>query len=450
MSARTEGGDSHERHSHERHEPYAWHEPTGHDQEHMPPHAGNGTVNHGPEDKGPTGKGLDGRRAGGTGPDGGASDGTASRGPGHDDEGRDGGAGGTGLPGGALDGTGPRDAGLGLAPDELVLRRMLHSAVDDVAPRAGTLDHLRRAVPARRARKRQALVGMAAAALFVGTAVPALIHVSHSAGSDPNTAMAGQSSQTQGAGGRGKNVDAGSGSPQDEGGTSTTRGGAGGKGGTRGGSGGDGTGPSSGAGPSATPAAGAPLCTTAQLGSPTQSVGAPDSAGVVYGTFRVTNVSATACTVRGAGSVDVSAQGAAEPALVSGARHVAGDAAAGLPDPSLEADGLVLKPGAAYEEKFAFVPSQTCPTTGGGTTGGTTGGGTPSPDPSPSQDASATGGTDTSGTQGVTPQLVTEDGTADGSVLVTHTAEGGSPAVTAVVTGACAGTVYYTGLLAAS
>ncbi|MFH8775383.1 hypothetical protein [Streptomyces sp. NPDC017958] len=346
------------------------------------------------------------------------------------------------------EGLGPGPDGLG--SDDLDLRRLLHSAVDDLEPRTGTLDHLRKAVPARRARKRQAAVGMAAAALFVGTAIPALIHVSNSAGTDPNTAMAGQTSQAQGGATQGKNPDGGSssvggsqGKPpgHDKGST---------KGGEPGKTGGDGTGSTTGANPSATLATGAPVCTAAQLGSATQTVDAPDTAGVVYGTFRVTNISTASCTVGGPGAIGVSAQGAADPAKVLSARHVAGDAAASLPDPSLEVAALVLQPGAAYEEKFAFVPSETCPTTGGSTTTGGSDTGGPSPDPTPSQDAGATGSTDTGTTSsGTTTQLVTEDGaTADGSVLVTHTAQAGSPTVSATVPNACAGTVYYTEVLA--
>ncbi|MGW2747033.1 hypothetical protein [Streptomyces sp. NPDC001450] len=347
------------------------------------------------------------------------------------------------------EGLGPGPDGLG--SDELDLRRLLHSAVDDLEPRTGTLDHLRKAVPARRARKRQAAVGMAAAALFVGTAIPALIHVSNSTGTDTNTAMAGQTSQAQGGATQGKNPDGGSNSVGGSHGKTPGHGKDSTKGGEPGKTGGNGTGSTTGANPSATLAAGTPVCTAAQLGSATQTVDAPDSAGVVYGTFRVTNISSAGCTVGGPGTIGVSAQGAADPAKVLSARHVAGDAAASLPDPSLEVSALVLQPGAAYEEKFAFVPSETCPTTGGSTTTGGADTGGPSPDPTPSQDAGATGSTDTTGTtsSGTTTQLVTEDGgTADGSVLVTHTAQVGSPTVSATVPNACAGTVYYTGVLA--
>lgn len=405
MTDHAEGGDSHdghshERHSHERHEPYAWHEPTGRaGQQHTPSHPGNGTVNHGPEDKGPE----------------------------------------------RLDGVHALDD---LDSDEQALRRLLHTAVDDIEPRTGTLDHLRRAVPARRARKRQAVVGMAAAALFIGTAIPALVHVSHAGGSDPNTAMAGQSSQAQGGTGQSKDKGGDKGGKKDTGSTTVKPDKESGKSDEKTEKGSKGGSSTGGTGPVAPPASGTPLCTAAQLGSATGTVSPPDSAGAVYGVFRVTNISGTACTVTGAGSITPTAQGAADPAKIVTLRHAAGDAAASLPDPSLEVTSLVLQPGAAYEEKFAFVPSETCPTTGGTGNGGTEPT-DPSPDPTPTQDASATGGTtDTGGSEGTTTQLATEDGTADGSIAVTHTAQGGSPSATAVVSGACAGTIYYTGVLA--
>jgi hypothetical protein len=430
MSERAEGGDSDERHSHERHEPFAWHEPTKRDeQEHTQSHAGNGTVNHGPDEKGPQGH----------------RQGPAGSGPEQDASG----AGGDGL-GPGLDGLGTDSGGLGA--DEPALRRMLHSAVDDIEPRTGALDHLRRAVPARRARKRQAVVGMAAAALFIGTAIPALVHVSNSGGSDPNTAMAGQSSQAQGGTGQSKDKGGDPGSKEGSGGASAKPGKEPGKPGATGRTSGGTTGSTGGANPSSTLAAdGVPTCAAAQLGSATGTADAPDSAGVVYGTFRVVNTSTAACTVAGAGTITPTAVGAADPAKIGTARHVAGDAATNLPDPSLEVTGLVLQPGAAYEEKFAFVPSETCPTTGGdSTTGGPDTGG-PTPDPTPTQDASASGGSaDGGGSAGTSTQLMTEDGTADGSVQVTHTAEGGSPAATATVPDECAGTVYYTGVLAGS
>ncbi|MFH9429952.1 hypothetical protein ACH4JZ_16880 [Streptomyces sp. NPDC017615] len=337
----------------------------------------------------------------------------------------------------------------GLGSDEQALRRLLHSAVEDVEPRTGSLEHLRRAVPARRARKRHAAVGMAAAALLLGTAIPALVHVSNS-GTDPNTAMAGQSELTQGTEGRGRTSD---------GATGDTRGATGDKRGQGkdddkkdkpGKKDGDKAGSAGAADPSASLAAGTAVCTPAQLGV-MGSANGPDSGGVVYGTFRVSNVSGTPCTVSGTGQVGAVALGAADQAKLGVTAHVSGDGASGLPDPSLTVSSLVLQPGAAYAEQFAFVPSETCPVTGGGTTttgGGSATGGDPSPDPTPSQDPGTTGTTDTGGTVGAAPQLLTVDGPADGSVQVTYATASGAGS-SAVVSNACAGTVYYSGMQSA-
>lgn len=389
MSARAAGRGEHDDHDGRerdgRQEPFARHEPT------TPPerqpkqsHAGNSTVNHHLDDQGPD----------------------------------------------------------GLDSDELALRRMLHDAVQEMEPRDGTLDHLRRAVPVRRARKRQAAVGMAAAALFLGTAVPAVLHVSQAGGSDANPSIAGQASQAQGGTDQGKNPDGGStGRVGDSSGDTGEQG----KGGTAdAGQGKESAGgtASSGTGPSASQSS-APVCSADQLGAGPATVAVPDAAGTVYGTFRVQNTSATSCDVGGAVAVTSAAQGAADATKITVVEHASGDAAAGLPDPSLYVTQLALAPGSAYEVKFAWVPSETCPTTGG--TGGDSGG-SASPSPSPTEQASTTGET----TSGTAAQLLPEDGTADGSVNVTYTAEGGSPTSTATVPDACAGTIYRTGVLASS
>jgi hypothetical protein len=377
-----------------RHEPHAWHEPTGegkHEptwaarQEHKQSHAGNGTVNQGPDD---------------------------------------------------LSSTGEFDS------DELALRRMLHQAVQEMEPRDGTLDLLRKAVPVRRARKRQAVVGMAAAALFFGTAIPAVVHVS-STNTSANTSNAGHTSQMQGGAGQGK---------QEEGGESTSGGSAGKsedtgkgepKGEDKGRTAGASTGASSGTDPSATTAASAPVCTAAQLGTPTASTAVPDAAGTVYGSFHITNGSTAACTVAGPGIVTTSALGAADSAKIGATRHVSGDAAsAGLPDPSQEVTQLLLQPGSSYDVKFAWVPSGTCPTTEPSTD--------PTPDPTTSPDSSSSEGSSTGGDTGTSTQLLTEGDTADGSVVVTNTAEGGGPSVSTTVSNACAGVVYWTGVLTSS
>ncbi|UOB11246.1 hypothetical protein MQE23_20195 [Streptomyces sp. HP-A2021] len=375
----------------DRHEPFEWHEPTRlHGQDPKQSHAGNGTVNHGLDDQSPE----------------------------------------------------------GFDSDELDLRTMLHQVVQEVEPRDGTLDYLRKAVPQRRARKRQAVVGMAAAALFIGTAIPALVHVSNSTGSDANPSVAGHASETQGGSSQGKGPDGGESTAGSSPGKTEGKGKGDKKEKEKEGkaTGGASTGASQGVGPSSTTAAGIPACTAAQLGPASGSSVAPDSTGAVYGSFRVTNVSAASCTVTGPGDVSALAQGSADATKIGSVRHTAGDAAAGLPDPSLEAAQLVLAPGVAYDVKFAWVPTETCPTPGGDPGDP----GDPTPDPTPTPDSGTTGGTSTGGDTGTAPQLATEDGTADGSVTVTYTPATGSGATSVTVTNACAGTVYWTGVLAAS
>lgn len=386
MSGEAEDRGSHGSHDgHERHEPFAWHEPTWPTQEPKQSHAGNSNVNHHLDDQGPA----------------------------------------------------------GLDSDELALRRMLHEAVEEMEPRDGTLDHLRRAVPVRRARKRQAAVGMAAAALFLGTAVPAVLHVSNAGGSDANPSLAGQASQAQGGTDQGKDPDGGSsGRVGDSSGAAGEQGKGGATDSGQGKESASGT-ASTGTGSTSESAASAPVCEAAQLTAGTPTVDVPDSAGTVYGTFPVQNASSATCTVSGAVDVTFGAQGAADATKITVVEHVSGDAAAGLPDPSVYVSQHALAPGSAYEVKFAWVPSETCPTTGG--SGGDSGG-TASPSPSPTDQSGTTGET----TAGTSAQMFTEDGTADGSVNVSYTAEGGSPVSVATVANACAGTIYRTGVLASS
>ncbi|MFD0505255.1 hypothetical protein ACFQ0G_24860 [Streptomyces chiangmaiensis] len=341
-------------------------------------------------------------------------------------------------PDGAGAGTGPEGpeaAPEGLGPDERALRRMLHQAVGDIEPRDGALAHLRRAVPARRARKRQAVVGMAAAALFIGTAIPALAHVSDATGSNADPSIAGQASQAQGGTSQDKGPDGGSSGAAGTSGTSKDKGGNGQKNEEDKGKG-VGSGATGHVDPSSS-AENAPACAVEQLGDATATTADPDATGTIYGTFRVTNTSTTSCTVSGAGTVTTAAEGSADPAKISVVDHVTGDAATALPDPTQEVTSVVLKPGTAYDVKFAWVPSQTCSTTGGGT-------GDPTPDPSPSDTASTGGG---GATVGTSPQLMAEDGVADGSVAVTNTPVTGSGTSTATIPNACAGTVYRTGIL---
>ncbi|MFE4538220.1 hypothetical protein ACFRKB_24615 [Streptomyces scopuliridis] len=337
----------------------------------------------------------------------------------------------------------------GLDGDELALRRMLHGAVGDLRPSDGALEHLRKAVPTRRARKRQAVVGMAAAALLFGTAVPAFVHVANSTDTaDDRAVSTGHSEQAQGGTDAGKGTTDGkkdTGGPSDKVSAGEDEPDKKDKpeGGAVSGS------PEGGKGGSDDPGApyetaSSPACDPSQLLVVGQS-GAPDAGGTVYGSFRVSNVSASGCSVTGRGTVSFLATGAADQNKIAVAQHTAGDPAAGLPDPSQEATALVLPPNGAYEVKFAWVPSETCPTTGA------------SPDPSPSEDGSAgatgdpgtgpgTGGDDSN----TVTQLTTDGGTMDGSVAVSHTAEPGAPSGQTSIPNACAGTIYKTGVLNAS
>ncbi|MEU1147908.1 hypothetical protein ACFYO9_27085 [Streptomyces sp. NPDC005863] len=324
--------------------------------------------------------------------------------------------------------------------DELALRRMMRQAVEEIEPSERSLDHLRQAVPARRARKRQAVVGLAAAALFIGTAVPALVHVTNSGGdSDDRTSIAGNSQDAQGGSGQGKGPDGGEKGAGQKPGKSKSKdkkdkkGKRDGK--AKGGTGGGGTGSPD---PSTSEAASSPACAATQLGA-TGSAGTAEADNKVYGSFRVSNVSDSSCTVEAAGAVGTVAQGGADPAKITVVDHTAGDAATRLPDPSQEASPFVLQPGAAYEVRFVWVPSDSCPSDGG----------EPTPNPSPSE--GTTGSPDGGTPEGVEPQLGrVEGGVVDGSVVVSLTAEAGSPSAGATIPNACAGTVYRTGILPAS
>ncbi|WP_405437143.1 hypothetical protein [Streptomyces anulatus] len=331
--------------------------------------------------------------------------------------------------------------------DEVALRRMLHGAVRELAPSEGTLDHLHRAVPARRARRRQAVVGAAAAALLIGTAVPAFVHVATSDGpSAARPAIAGHGEQAQGGNGdetgpeapgrrtvepteRESEGSAGEADPD----PSPTKG--------------EGSDPDGAVTGEATDSPSAdfaslPVCDPSQLGVASAGTGAPGADGTVYGSFKIANVSGTDCTVSSNGTVGFTAIGAADPLKIGVVQHAAGDAASGLPDPSQEPGTVLLKPAMAYEVRFAWVPNDTCPTVG------------PSPSPTPSADGAGgsvgEGGTDQP--SGVDTQSLREDGgaTAEGSVAVTHTPETGAPTAETKIPNACSGTIYRTGVLATS
>ncbi|MGW1430705.1 hypothetical protein ACWD6K_19090 [Streptomyces sp. NPDC002431] len=346
-------------------------------------------------------------------------------------------------------GEAPDGDGDGRAFDGDVLRDLMHGAVKDLKPVDGTLDHLKRAVPARRAKRRQAVVGMAAAALLMGTAVPALVHVANSDGSSTaKTAMAGHGEQAQGGNGTDRGAQAGgkntNGSTDGQGDGDPDRpASADGPADTNGSDGGGGLSGGT-ADPHGASADSLPSCDAGQLGVASAETGAAGPDGTVYGTFRIANVSGTECSVSASGSVGFQAIGAADPSRIAVVQHTAGDAASGLPDPSQEQRMVLLKPSMAYEVKFAWVPKDTCPSTGA------------SPSPTPSDDAGGAGGAAAGagsgdGNAATVAQLGSEDGsggTQDGSIAVTHIPEAGAPVAQTRISNACSGTIYRTGVLA--
>lgn len=349
-------------------------------------------------------------------------------------------------------GTGPgTDIGTGMGMgadgelDEVVLRRMLHGAVGDLAPSDRTLEHLQRAVPARRARRRQAVVGAAAAALLIGTAVPAFVHVANSDGpAAALPAIAGHGEQAQG----GNGEEPGPQAPGDRTAEPTdqeSRGGTGEPDPSGSPSSDNADDPEGGAATGGAPVppsmdlAALPVCDPGQLGVASAGAGSPDTEGRVYGSFKIANVSGADCTVSSNGTVGFTALGAADPLKINVIQHTAGDAAPGLPDPSREPGTVLLKPSMAYEVQFAWVPADTCPTVA------------PSPTPTPSADGTGGSTGDGSGQSGPEAQSLHRDGgTVDGSIAVTHTPETGAPTAETKINNACSGTIYRTGVLATS
>ncbi|WP_340560063.1 hypothetical protein [Streptomyces sp. GSL17-111] len=273
---------------------------------------------------------------------------------------------------------GPEGLPRGGPEDEPELRRLLRDAVRDVEPSRDALEHLRHAVPARRARKRQIMVGATAAVLVTAVSVPLMTTgvVPGPLGADERTNAA-------------HSTDAGGGKPY----------------GGRDSAGADGS-PDAAAdaahpedGLSAAPTEGttrspddpglgssSPRCLRDQLGEAAAQVGDPDGGGVVHGSFRLTNVSGDSCRVDGDDQLTATAQGEADAEAVTVLDHTDGGRATGLPSPS-ESDGaLILRPGESYEVRFAWLPD---------TARGPAGCPVPEPEPEPSE-----GGTDGSGASG--------------------------------------------------
>lgn len=395
---------------------------------------------------------------GGAGGSGGGPARTGGGGRGGDGPGDGGGSGdgGDGPDDGEMDGGTPTTEAMG---EEL--RRMLHQSVGGIEPAPESLTYLRHAIPARRAQRRRALVGAAAAVVLVGVGVPGLVGTGLMPGfsGDSDYHAGGGQEQSQSAGGT-----QGQGESQ-------------GPGSAAGGASGESSGRDGSASPSPTKgghegadanddiAASAPSCGRDQLGDGSASEGSPDTHGKVYGSFRVVNTSGDACTVEGEGVVGAAARGVADVDRINVLDHTAGDEAVGLPDPSLAASELVLKPGQAYEVKWAWVPSD-CPSPKaetksadgegpGGRPGGNNGnsGGEGNGGNGPGSGGNTSGGDDGGGD---------DDGGDDGgggdeggseeeaSVVLSHTPDVGEPAAAGTeLDDTCAGTLYRTGVLAA-
>ncbi|MFJ3962457.1 hypothetical protein [Streptomyces sp. NPDC090036] len=353
--------------------------------------------------------------------------------------------------------------GAGSGEDEL--RVLLRGAVEGLQPSVDALERLRDAVPARRTRNRRAaLVGAAAVVLLAGTAVPAALHLTAAEGaSADHPAMAGHGTvagekpgtsasdpHLNGFGDRPRSSDslgdapavggvtgapnATPGSPA--GGLTAGPAGAGSSAGPAGTSGSVvGSGPLP---PVAAP--GVPGCGPDQLGV-VGSARTPETDGRVYGSFRITNVSAQGCAVSGQDSVTAApapGTGTGSGSAVAVVGHTAGDPASGLlPDPSAAPPALVLPPNTAYEVRFAWVPSgETCAP-------GTPGGGGQPPQ---------TGSAGTSAGIGSGPASEPQQGTAPapGGVAVSHTPQSGASTTQTTIPEACGGTVYRTGAIPVS
>ncbi|WP_245600837.1 hypothetical protein [Streptomyces sulphureus] len=327
--------------------------------------------------------------------------------------------------------------------DEDALRSLFHGSVADLEPSPDALERLHHAVPVRRARRRQALVGAGALAVVAAVGIPVFLFGGVLPDDDRDSVTAHETQgQTQGpADGAGESSRGTEGSEN----TGESAGGRHNEGQGPSGERQDTEGADRGADPSDTLVGSAPSCGREQLGAGSGDSGEPDEQGRVYGSFRVTNTSGEACSIQGEGVVGAAMQGTSTRKPVRIVDHTPGDPAAGLPDPASEADELVLEPGAAYLVKFAWVPdSATCRDSsappGGEGPGAVAGDGTGEEGDDDGDEGKDDGG-ETGGSGG--PE-------EDPLVVISHTPDGGTPqAADTAVKSSCPGTIYRTGVLPA-
>lgn len=280
------------------------------------------------------------------------------------------------------------------AAEEQALRSLLHRAVDDLQPTPDALARIRRAVPVRRARYRQAWTGAAVIAVLTAAAVPTLHGLGALELSDGSAARAGAGVT---AGGSSAEAQAYRSLPADDdlplpgfpnpAPTAT---------------------PSPSAvlatvtdsapapvadGGTAGTAAAAPDCLRADLGRAGSVTGSPDSTGRLYGIFTVTNVSGHACVLADPGTVTAGG-GTGQIRVVA---HRVGDQAVALPDPATLTGRLLLAPSAGYRLVFAWVPDALCPAAGSASATATVSGG-----PSPSSGSASAAPSGASGSAGPT------------------------------------------------
>lgn len=380
----------------------------------------------------------------------------------------------------------------GLNTDEQLVRVLLQRAVAEVQPDPAGLHRIRHAVPRRRAARRGAWTGAAALAVAVAIALPALHdsdHLGLSGGPGTPGAHGATPSATAEGSTAGGDVVGSNRPPQPD---------ASGTAGTGSPSGSVSTPPHPGA--SSTNAAGVPsapvaasstgggdgapvpLCLRGDLGQGASRVGAADGDGRINGYFTVVNTSARTCRLGGPGSVAVTGTTGTDPARIRVADHTAGDPATDLPAPrpgAGDGPGLLLAPQAAYRVDFGWVPDAGCRATGGASPSATAGqsgaggsaagtslamqsggpggsaSGSGAGDAAPADGASVapTGAPPASATPTTGPTSVPSPSatrtagpsTPPATVTIAHTPAPGSPAAaSAVLPGACSGTVYRT------
>lgn len=280
--------------------------------------------------------------------------------------------------------------------EEQALRALLHRAVDGLQPDADALPRIRRAIPARRARHRQAWTGALLIAVVSAAAVPTLrglggLQLSDGSAASPAAApgstAGGRPSATAHPGGARPVVPL----PVPDASGGTAGGSPGGTvsasvSGTPSASVQDYSSPvsTSVGGVSAT-ASLTPGCGRGDLGGGQVTLGAPDAAGWVYGAFTVTNVSGHPCALTDPGTVSAVIGGSGG-GTVRVLAHTAGDPATRLPDPAGATGSLLLGAGAGYRLPFAFAPDAPC-SANGAANGGS--GASPAAGPSTSSAAPA-------------------------------------------------------------